>query len=70
MIERIWECKIGGLVPEDLPRGLDWPMRKAIQKAFKEITGVEHQFNFSGWAAELTKGERSSITAGKGKESS
>ena len=58
MHEKIWSCKIGGLIPEDVPPGSDWPMRKAIQKACKEITGVEHEFTFSGWDAELTEPER------------
>lgn len=56
-IERIWQCKIGGLV-EGLPNGADSPMRDAIEKAFREVTGYSARFTFSGWAAELTEGER------------
>ena len=64
MKEIIWECKIGGLAPEGLPRGLDHPMRKAIQAAFKEITGVDAQFTFSGWGVTLTEAQRNAFTSG------
>lgn len=57
MSEKIWKCKIGGQCGE-LPHGADMPMRDAIALAFKEITGREPQFIFSGWGAELTEGER------------
>lgn len=59
MHERIWSCKIGGKIPNELPPGVDLPMRQAVKKAFKEITGVDAEFNFSGWAAKLTVAERS-----------
>jgi hypothetical protein len=55
--EKIWKCKIGGECGE-LRHGADLPMRDAIALAFKEITGREPQFIFSGWGAELTEGER------------
>lgn len=57
MSEKIWECKIGGTGGE-LPGGADNPMRDAIADAFREVTGVEAQFIFSGWGAELTECER------------
>lgn len=53
----IWECKIGSLTPLNLPGGADAPMRRAIQKAFYEITGEYAEFTFSGWSAKLTDGE-------------
>mgnify|MGYP001175637068 CR=1 FL=1 len=56
-MERIWKCKIGGEVG-DLPAGADGPMRRAVQTAFKTLTGVEASFTFSGWGATLTEGER------------
>lgn len=56
-MEKIWECKIGGEVG-DLPAGADGPMRRAVQTAFKTLTGVEASFTFSGWGATLTEGER------------
>jgi hypothetical protein len=55
--EKIWKCKVGG-VCGDLTSGADFPMRAAIAKAFKETTGSDSDFIFSGWAAELTEGER------------
>ena len=56
-MEKIWKCKIGGEVG-DLPAGADGPMRRAVQTAFKTLTGVEASFTFSGWGATLTEGER------------
>ena len=56
-MENIWECKIGGKV-SFMPRGADAPMREAIAKAFREVTGEEPEFIFSGWGAELTEGEK------------
>ena len=56
----IWQCKIG-LKPGKscvLPGGCDFPMREAVQSAFKTITGQEPDFLFSGWGAELTQGEK------------
>lgn len=60
MSERIWFCKIGGPV-DRLPDGSDWPMRRAIQRAFEEVTGSEHAFTFSGWGGSLTEGERAVV---------
>lgn len=53
----IWACKIGVLVPVDLPPGSDAPMRRAVARAFWDVAGVEAQFNFSGWSAALTEPE-------------
>ena len=58
--EQIWTCKIGGGIVE-LPSGADFPMRLAIQKAFKQITGFEAEFCFSGWSGELTEPERACV---------
>ena len=54
----IWECKIGTGASLELPMGADYPMRAAIQKAFYELTGVEPEFTFSGWGADLTASEK------------
>lgn len=56
-MEKIWKCKIGGKVG-DMPAGADGPMRRAVQTAFKTLTGVEASFTFSGWGATLTEDER------------
>lgn len=54
---RIWECKIGGFVGE-LPDGCDYPMRRAVEMAFQQVTGRNAAFLFSGWGANLTSVER------------
>jgi hypothetical protein len=53
----IWFCKIGTRNAVELPRPADPPMREAVEAAFKAVTGVESEFLFSGWSAELTDGE-------------
>jgi len=53
---KCWDCKIGPK-PDDLPSGADLPMRMAIAKAYKEITGKEPEWIFSGWGAELIECE-------------
>lgn len=60
MRENIWTCKIGGMI-DDLPGGQDAPMRRAVEKAFKAVTGREDEFCFSGWGGELTEGERAAV---------
>jgi len=55
---KIWDCKIGEVSEDILPTGADSPMRRAVRKAYIEITGKEPDFIFSGWGAELTKSER------------
>ena len=56
----IWECKIGE-VSGVLPLGADAPMRFAVARAYKEITGHEPLFLFSGWGGELDEGERAVV---------
>lgn len=55
---KIWTCKIGEVDAEKLPCGADLPMRKAIVAAYRQITGEEPEFIFSGWGGELDEGER------------
>ena len=63
-MSRIWTCKIGEcedgdlLGPDGKYYGADWPMRQAVAKAYKEVTGKEPRFIFSGWGGELTPIER------------
>lgn len=56
---KIWYCKIGEV--GSVPMGSDAPMRTAIRRAYKEITGEEPEFIFSGWGAELTEPERAVV---------
>ena len=66
-MSRIWTCKIGEcedkdlLTPDGKYYGADWPMRKAIQEAYRQVTGKEPKFTFSGWAGELTEDERAVV---------
>jgi hypothetical protein len=56
--EKVWDCKIGVIGELALPMGADLPMRQAIERAFKEITGRDPEFIFSGWGGSLTDVER------------
>ncbi len=58
---QIWECKIGEVDESKLPSGSDYPMRQAIAKAYREITGQFPEFLFSGWGAELNECQRSIV---------
>lgn len=62
---KIWYCKIGECNEGDLPSAADLPMREAIEKAYREVTGRPPHFIFSGWGAELTKLEREVIDDGQ-----
>jgi hypothetical protein len=53
---KIWGCKIGEV--ESLPDGADNVMRQAVKAAYRQLTGKEPSFCFSGWAEHLTKIER------------
>lgn len=55
---RVWFCKIGIQGDCALPNGADSPMRRAVQKAFFDVTGLDDQFCFSGWGGTLDEGER------------
>jgi hypothetical protein len=59
---RAWTCKIGIMGNVDLPPGADWPMRKAVEQAFFDLTGKQSDFNFSGWGAKLEDGEYDVVT--------
>ena len=56
---KTWSCKIGEVL--DLAPGSDAPMRLAVARAYKELTGKEADFCFSGWGAELTQAERAVV---------
>lgn len=59
-MENIWTCKIGGEI-NSLPNGADSPLRKAVEQAFKDLTGVDNKFCFSGWSGKLTPIERAVV---------
>lgn len=56
----IWACKIGE-TKAALPAGADAPMRAAVERAYRELTGEQAAFTISGWSAELTEGERAVV---------
>lgn len=58
---KVWSCKIGEIDAKKLPSGSDLPMRRAVAIAYKEITGEDPEFIFSGWGAELTEPERAVV---------
>ena len=53
----VWTCKIGWADRAALPPGSDAPMRDAVERAFRELTGHDAKFTFSGWGGSLTEGE-------------
>ncbi len=57
--ENIWSCKIGG--PAHIGQGADLPMRAAVERAYRAITGQEPEFIFSGWGDSLTDNERAVV---------
>lgn len=65
--KQIWECKVGECDDFVVPMGGDSPMRDAVSKAYKELTGRDPVFLFSGWGGELTKGQREVADAYQGK---
>jgi hypothetical protein len=52
-----WQCKIGNPDGVEIPPGADGPMRKAVHKAFREVTGKDAEACFSGWGVEFTPAE-------------
>jgi hypothetical protein len=59
-VERVWTCKIGGVVG-DMPNGADLPMRKAVFEAFEKMYGARAEFCFSGWGGTLAAAERAVV---------
>lgn len=59
--KQVWYCKIGGADESDLPWGADSPMREAVKIAYKQLTGKEPDFCFTGWGAELTDAEQTCV---------
>ena len=49
---RFWVCIIGDTEHTKLPFGADLPMRIAVEKEFKRVTGHDADNNWSGWSAD------------------
>lgn len=53
-IRYVWECAIGGRDPVTIPPGGDLPMRRAVERAFREVTGTDAEYTYSGWGRKFT----------------
>ncbi len=53
---KVWDCKIGPFTGKMI-HGADSPMREAVQRAYKEITGQDADVCFSGWGGKFTEHE-------------
>lgn len=63
--KKLWSCKVGFADAHQLPAGSDWPMREAVIGAFRQITGCEPEFTFSGWGDKLTEAEDAALGSGE-----
>lgn len=59
--KRMWHCEIGEVDCGKIPMGGDSPMRDAVAKAFKDLTGEDDVFIFSGWGNKLSEGRRAVV---------
>lgn len=59
-MERIWTCTFVG-ESDSMPNGSDGPMREAVAKAFRSMTGNPPVAIFSGWGGTLGERERAVI---------
>ena len=53
----VWQCRIGVTTGVMLVRGADLPMRRAVEAAFRSLTGKRSEFCFSGWGGKLSPSE-------------
>lgn len=60
-----WTCTIGNVDGVEIPNGGDAPMRRAVEQAFKAVTGEEHDACFSGWGDRFTLQQLSVISGNK-----
>lgn len=49
----VWDCRIGPFIGK-LPSNADIAMRKAVKRAYKEITGEDAPNFFSGWGGDFS----------------
>lgn len=63
-----WECLIGECPRDALPHGSDFPMRRAVEAAFYEVTGHKAEFIFSGWNARLNPTQRQIVEGDRRRE--
>lgn len=51
----VWTCAVGGKEYVVVPPGGDAPMRRAVERAFYELTGERPAECFSGWGEKFTE---------------
>lgn len=61
MRKKMWSCMIGEVDGDLLPPGADGPMRDAVAKAYRELTGRDDIFLFSGWGDQLDEPHRAVV---------
>lgn len=63
----IWTCTIGrrDLDSASFPPGSDGPMRDAVTWAFRELTGRDDEFIFSGWGQNYLPENRAAVVDGR-----
>ena len=44
-----WTCTVGPTTRDKLPDGCDFPMRQAVEDAFRKIVGTYSKHLWSGW---------------------
>jgi hypothetical protein len=59
-MERIWTCTFVGEA-DVMPEGADGPMRQAVARAFRKMTGNAPKAIFSWWGGTLGERERAVV---------
>lgn len=60
--QEFWTCVIGPAKRDDLlDNGADWPLRKAVQKAFEQTSGYSHEVCMSGWGSSSEEAAKASV---------
>lgn len=56
-----WTCQIGEIERDGLPEGSDNAMRDAAARAYRELTGRQPDYIFSGWGNPLPERYRAVV---------
>ena len=59
MGKEYWFCLVGPTTRDKLAAGSDFPMRRAVGRAFNETTGHDYEYQWSGWG--LSEEQRDAI---------
>lgn len=55
--QTVWTCKIGVMGNAPKPHSADGPMRLAVERVFRSLTGRDAEFCFSGWGGTIDECE-------------